>query len=43
MAAVLIAVANGVVVQSTVEPDGPSVAALAAQFASLMLAARDPR
>ncbi len=43
MAAVLIAVANGVVVQSTVEPDGPSVPALAAQIGSLMLAARQPR
>ena len=43
MAAVLVAVANGFVVQVTVEPDGPALPALAAQFGSLMLAARQPR
>jgi AcrR family transcriptional regulator len=43
MAAVLVAVANGFVVQVTVEPDGPTLPALAAQFGSLMLAARQPR
>jgi hypothetical protein len=43
MAAVLVAVANGFVVQATVDPDGPSIASLAAQFASLLLAARQPR
>lgn len=43
MAAVLMAVANGFVVQAILEPDGPSPAALAAQFASLLLAARVPR
>jgi AcrR family transcriptional regulator len=43
MAAVLVAVANGFVVHATVEPDGPSLPALASQFGSLMLAARQPR
>jgi hypothetical protein len=43
MAAVLVAVANGFVVHATVDPDGPPLAALAAQFASLLLAARQPR
>jgi AcrR family transcriptional regulator len=43
MAAVLTAVANGFVVQATVEPEGPRLPALAAQFGSLMLAARQPR
>ncbi len=40
MAAVFIAVANGFVLQVTVDPDGPPLAALAAQFAALLLAAR---
>lgn len=43
MAAVLVAVANGLVVATTVEPDGPPLAATAAQFASLLIAARPPR
>lgn len=43
MAAVLVAVANGFVVQAIVEPTGPRLPALAAQFGSLMLAARQPR
>ncbi|MGH9042625.1 MAG: TetR/AcrR family transcriptional regulator [Acidimicrobiia bacterium] len=43
MSAVLVAVANGFVVQATVEPDGPSLHALATQFASLLLAVRQPR
>lgn len=43
MAAVLVAITNGFVVQATLEPDGPSPAALAAQFASLFLSARVPR
>jgi AcrR family transcriptional regulator len=43
MAAVLVAVANGFVVQATVEAGGPPVSSLAAQFASLLLAARQPR
>ena len=40
MAALLVAVANGVVLQATVDPDGPAVDAMAAQFAGLLLAAR---
>jgi AcrR family transcriptional regulator len=43
MAAVLVAVANGFVVQATVEPAGPALSALAAQFGSLLLAAHRPR
>jgi BetI-type transcriptional repressor, C-terminal len=43
MAAVLVAVANGFVVQAIVEPDGPTLPALATQFGSLMLAARKSR
>jgi AcrR family transcriptional regulator len=43
MAAVLVAVANGFVVQAIVDPTGPSLATLAAQFANLLLAAREPR
>ena len=43
MSAVLVAVANGFVVQATVDPGGPPLPALAAQFAGLMLAARQPR
>jgi hypothetical protein len=40
---VLVAVANGFVVQMTVDPDGASLPALASQFGGLMLAARQPR
>jgi hypothetical protein len=40
MAAVIVAVANGIVLQVTVDPDGPPIEALAAQFAALLLAAR---
>jgi len=40
MSAVLVAVANGFVVQAIVDPDGPAVSAMAAQFGSLMLAVR---
>lgn len=40
MSAVLVAVANGFVVQAIVDPDGPIVSAMAAQFGSLMLAVR---
>ena len=39
MAGVLVAVANGFLVQSVVDPSGPSAKDLAAQFVSLMLAA----
>lgn len=40
MAAVIIALANGLVLQVTVEPDGPALTDMAAQFGSLLLAAR---
>jgi AcrR family transcriptional regulator len=40
MAALLVAVANGVVLQATVDPDGASVDAMAGQLAGLLLAAR---
>ena len=43
MAAVLVAVTNGFVVQATVEPAGPPLPGMAAQFGSLLLAARQPR
>jgi AcrR family transcriptional regulator len=40
MAALLVAVANGIVLHATVDPDGPSADAMAAQFAALLLGAR---
>lgn len=40
MASLLIAAANGLALQSRLDPDGPGVPALAAQFAGLLLAAR---
>ncbi len=40
MAALLLAVANGVVLQASVDPDGPELTAVAGQFAGLLLAAR---
>jgi AcrR family transcriptional regulator len=40
MAALLVAVANGVVLQATVDPEGPSADAMTAQFTNLLLAAR---
>jgi len=40
MAGVLIALANGLVLQVTVDPDGPALPDMAAQFGSLLLAAR---
>lgn len=40
MAGVIIALANGLVLQVTVEPDGPPLADMAAQFGTLLLAAR---
>jgi len=43
MAAVLVAVANGFVVHAILDPTGPAVSAMAAQFGSLMLAVRQPR
>ncbi len=39
MAALLVAVANGLVVQAAIDPDGPSVPAMAAQFSLLLLEA----
>lgn len=42
MAAVLIAVANGLVLQVTVEPDGPRLDDMAAQIGSLLLTVRSP-
>jgi AcrR family transcriptional regulator len=42
MSAVLVAVANGLVVQAMVDPAGPPLAAMASQVAGLLLAARRP-
>jgi hypothetical protein len=42
MSALLIAVANGLVLQVTVDPEGPALEAMAGQFAALLLAARQP-
>ncbi|HEX2043732.1 MAG TPA: TetR family transcriptional regulator C-terminal domain-containing protein [Acidimicrobiales bacterium] len=42
MSALLIAVANGLALQVTVDPDGAALDAMAGQFASLLLAARRP-
>ena len=38
--ALLVAVANGLVLQVTSDPDGPSLEAMAAEFGGLLLAAR---
>jgi AcrR family transcriptional regulator len=43
MAAVLIAVANGLVMQSVTDPNGPTLPAMASQFGALLLAARENR
>jgi len=40
MAGVIIALANGLVLQVTVDPDGPALTDMAAQLGSLLLAAR---
>lgn len=40
MATLFIALAQGLVLQVTVDPDGPDITTLAAQFATLLLAAR---
>lgn len=37
MSGVLLAVANGLLVQAVVDPDGPDVAAMAGQFAAILL------
>ena len=42
MAALLVAVANGLVMQVTVDPDGPGLPDMAGQFGALLLAARAP-
>ena len=42
MASLLVAVAQGLVLQVTVDPDGPSMPELAAQFATLLLQAQAP-
>lgn len=41
MSGVLLAVANGMLVQAVVDPEGPAVADVAAQFATLLLRSRD--
>ena len=44
MATLLVAVANGLVLQVTIDPDGPDLRAMAAQFGALLLTAgQDPR
>jgi hypothetical protein len=43
MSAVLVAVANGFVVHAILDPNGPVVSAMAAQFGGLLLAVRQPR
>ena len=40
MAGVIVGIANGLVLQVTVDPDGPSLTDMAAQFGSLLLNAR---
>lgn len=42
MAALLVAVANGLAVQVAIDPRGPSLAAMAAQFSVLLVEARQP-
>ena len=42
MSALLVAVANGLVLQVTVDPDGPGLPDMAGQFGALLLAARAP-
>jgi AcrR family transcriptional regulator len=42
MASVLLAVANGLVMQAAIDPDGPAMPAMAGQFGALLLAAREP-
>ena len=40
MASLLIAVANGLVMQATIDPDGSDLTAMSSQFGMLLLAAR---
>ena len=42
MASVLIAVANGLVMQAVIDPNGPTLPAMTSQFGALLLAAREP-
>ncbi len=42
MAALILATANGIVMQTSIEPRGPDQHAMATQFAALLLAAREP-
>lgn len=42
MAAVLVAVANGLVLHVTVDPDGPSLSDMASQLGALLLTVRSP-
>ena len=42
MSSVLLAVANGLVLQVTVDPDGPALSTMAGPFGALLLAARRP-
>lgn len=42
MSSVLLAVANGLVLQVTVDPEGPALSDMAGQFGVLLLAARRP-
>lgn len=42
MAGVIVAIANGLVLQVTVDPGGPSLTDMATQFGSLLLNARSP-
>lgn len=42
MAAVLVAVANGLVLHVTVDPEGPSLSDMASQFGALLLTVRSP-
>jgi hypothetical protein len=41
MASVLIAVANGLVMQAVTDPNGPTLPAMTSQFGALLLAARE--
>jgi len=41
MASVLIAVANGLVMQAIIDPSGPTLPAMTSQFGALLLAARE--
>jgi AcrR family transcriptional regulator len=42
MAAVLVAVANGLVLHVTIDPDGPSLSDMASQFGALLVTVRSP-